>query len=161
MLRYNINNAVVSHGFILVGNFQNLVDLNEFTSPQSESNSKTGNLSYQLTFPKKTFGANVNVNYTVADVAFGKNVFYGPTIGVNKGLDKGKLGLSSSLSYQMQRNNNKDAGTIFNANINGSYRIGKRDAANLSLNYLKSNSKDVTLPSFDELRSNLSLVHSF
>jgi hypothetical protein len=161
MLRYNINNESITHGFVLVGNLQSLVDLNEITSPNSKSNSKTANLSYQFGLPKKSFGVSTNINYTVADVAFGRSIFYGPTLGVSQALDKGNLGLNASVSYQLQRNNNIDAGNIFNVNFNSSYRLGKRNAANLTLNYLKSNSRDVTLPSFNEFRSNFGLTHSF
>ncbi|WP_316837148.1 hypothetical protein [Pedobacter nutrimenti] len=161
ILRYSINNEDMVHGFILVGNLQSLVDLNELTKPNSKSNSRTVNFSYQLDLPKKSFGVNANVNYTVAEVSFGKTIFYGPTIGVNQTLDKGKLGLNAALSYQLQRNNRIDAGNIINLNLNGSYQIGKRDAANVALSYLKSNSKDSTLPSFNEIRSNLGIVHSF
>ncbi|MEO7215711.1 hypothetical protein [Mucilaginibacter sp.] len=159
ILRYNVNGETITHGFVLVGNLQSLVDLNSFTAPNSKSNSKTGNFSYQLSFPKKAFGINANMNYTIADVAFGRTIFYGPTLGLNK--TEGRFGFSGSVSYQLQRNNNIDAGNIFNTNATTSYRFGKRDAANLTLNYLKSNSNDVTLPSFNEVRTNLGLVHSF
>jgi hypothetical protein len=161
MLRYNINDESISHGFVLVGNLQSLVDLNEITKPNSKSNSKMANLSYQFGLPKKAFGVNANLSYTVAEVTFGKTIFYGPTLGLSQAVDKGNLGLNASVSYQLQRNNDIDAGNIFNINFNSSYRLGKRNAANLSLNYLKSNSKDVTLPSFNEFRSNLGLTHSF
>ncbi len=161
MFRYNINGETITHGFVLAANLQSLVDLNEFTKPNSKSNSRMANLSYQFGLPKKSFSASVNVSYTVAEVAFGKTIFYGPTLGLIQSMDKGNLGLNASISYQLQRNNNLDAGNIFNVNFNGSYRLGKRNAANLSLGYLKSNSKDATLPSFNELRSNLGLTHSF
>lgn len=161
MLRYTVNSETVTHGFVLVANLQSLVDLNELTKPNSKSNSKTANLSYQLGLPKKSFGVNANVNYTVADVAFGRSIFYGPTLGLSQSMDKGNLALNASISYQLQRNNDTDAGNISNINFNGTYRLGKRNAANLSLSYLKSNSKDLTLPSFNEIRSNLGLTHSF
>lgn len=161
MFRYSINGEAITHSFVLVANLQSLVDLNEFTKPNSKSNSKMANLSYQFGLPKKSFSASANVNYTVAEVAFGKTIFYGPTLGLSQSMDKGNLGLNASISYQLQRNNNVDAGNIFNVNFNGSYRLGKRNAANLSLGYLKSNSKDATLPSFNEMRSNLGLTHSF
>jgi len=161
VFRYTINSETITHGFVLVANLQSLVDLNEFTKPNSKSNSKTANLSYQFGLPKKSFGVSANINYTVADVAFGRSIFYGPTLGLSQLVNKGNLGLNASISYQLQRNNDVDAGNIFNVNFNGSYRLGKRNAANLSLSYLKSNSKDATLPSFNEMRSNLGLTHSF
>ncbi len=161
VLRYSMNAENTTHGFVLVGNLQSLVDLNEFTAPNSKSDSKSLNFSYQLGMPKKSFGVNANFNYTIADVSFGRTVFYGPTLGLTQAVNKGKVGLNASASYQFQRNNDIDAGQIFNANFNGSYRVSKKDAINLTVMYLKSNSKDHTLPSFNEIRTNLGLVHSF
>ncbi len=161
VFRYTINSELASHGFVLVANLQSLVDLNEVTAPNSKSNSKSGNFSYQFGLPKKAFGVSINANYTVAEVAFGKTIFYGPTLGVNQNFKKGDIGLSAAASYQKQRNNDIDAGNILNINFNGSYRITKKDAANFSLIYLKSNSNDITLPSFNEMRTNFSLIHSF
>src|ERR1700749_613252 len=68
MLRYSLGDILVTHNFVLVGNIQSLVDLNHFTSGQDETNSKTGNLSYQLGFNKSTFSINANYSYTVADI---------------------------------------------------------------------------------------------
>ena len=161
MLRYSAITESLSQSLILVGNIQSLVDLNRFTSAQNKSNSKTANLSYQLGFPPHALGINANINYTIADVSFGRTVFYGPTLGIDKQFVNSKYGLNASVSYQQQQNNNMNAGNVWNGNLNGSYRISKRNAAGLSLNYLKSNSKDPTLPSFNELRSSLNLSHSF
>ncbi|RZL40540.1 MAG: hypothetical protein EOP00_26530, partial [Pedobacter sp.] len=76
MLRYNITSETISHGFVLVGNLQSLVDLNNFTKPNSKSDSKTANLSYQLDFIRHSFGLNTNMNYTVAEFFGGNTVFY-------------------------------------------------------------------------------------
>ncbi|MDR6785326.1 hypothetical protein ABIE26_004036 [Pedobacter africanus] len=161
MLRYSIADTLISHSFILVGNIQALVDLNKFTSAQSQSDSKMANLSYQLGFPRKGLNFNTSFNYTIADIYLGHTVFFGPSVGASKDLLEGKLGLNAMLSYQQQKNNGKDAGNILNGSFNGSFRFTKRNAANLSVNYLRSNSKDITLPSFNEIYSNLSLTHSF
>lgn len=161
MLRYSLSDSLVSHSFVVVGNIQSLQDLNPFTSAQSLSNSKTANFSYQLGFPKTGLNFSASLNYTVADIYLGHTVFFGPSIAAGKEFFDGKLGLNAALSYQQQKNNKIDAGSILNGNLNGSFRITKRNAANLSLNYLKSNSKDITLPSFNEIYSNLTLSHSF
>ena len=161
VLRYTLANEKLSHNFLLVGSVQSLVDLNHFTSLQNQSKSKTGNLSYQLGFNKAAFSINTTYNYTVADLSQLHTIIYGPTIGFSKQLDKGKLGLNAAFSYQQQQNNNKNAGNIFNGSFNGSYRFSARDAANITFIYLKSNSNDVTLPAFNEVRSSLNLSHSF
>ncbi|MCR8556235.1 hypothetical protein KXD93_01195 [Mucilaginibacter sp. BJC16-A38] len=161
MLRYSIPDTLISHNFILIGNIQSLVDLNHFTSGQNETNSKTANLAYQLAFNKSAFSINTNFSYTIADIVKIHTIIYGPSFGIGKQLDNGKLGLNASFTYQLQRNNSIDAGNVINGAVNGSYRFSKRDGVNLSLSYLKSNSKDVTLPSFNEFRSSLNLTHTF
>lgn len=161
VLRYSINKEAIAHGFILVGNLQSLVDLNNFTKPNSKSNSKMLNFSYQFGLPKKFFGINTNMNYTIAEMALGNSIFYGPTVGLNQTFAKSKLGLNAAMTYQWQRTNQLATGNILNLNLNTSYRISQRNAANLAVGYLKSNSNDVLMPSFNELRSNLGLVHTF
>jgi hypothetical protein len=161
MLRYSVSDERLSNNFILVGNLQSLIDLNRFTAAQNKTNSKTGNVSYQLGFLKSAFSINANYSYTVADVPLMHTIIYGPSVGVSKQLDKGKLNLSASLSYQQQKNNYKDAGTVLNGILNGSFRFTNRDAATLSFIYLKSNSKDITLPSFNEERTIFNLTHAF
>lgn len=161
MLRYSIQDTTTTHNFILSGNIQSLVDLNTFTSAKSLSNSKTANFSYQLSFPSNGLNFSTSVNYTVADIYLGHTVFFGPSISAGKSFFSGKLGLNAAISYQKQKNNSIDAGNILNGNLNGSFKINKRNGANLSLNFLKSNSKDISLPSFKEIYSNISLSHSF
>ncbi|MBK0384315.1 hypothetical protein I5M32_15210 [Pedobacter sp. SD-b] len=161
VLRFNINKEEISQGFILVGSLANLVDLNRFTSKQSQSNSKTANFSYQLNFPKRYLGINVNANYTVADFFGGNSTFYGPTLAINQSFFKGGLALGTSFSYQIQKSNHKKTGNIVSANFNSNYRIGKRDALSFNLIYLKSNSQTFLLPSFDEISTKLGIVHTF
>lgn len=161
VLRYTLSNEAVSHNFILVGNVQSLADLNHFTSAQSESNSKTANLTYQVNFNKSAFGLMGTFNYTLADIYLMHTVLYGPTAGINKALDNSRLSLNAAFSYQRQQNNYKNAGSVINGTLNGSYRLGQRNGASLSFIYLKSNSKDATLPSFHEIRSSLTFTHTF
>ncbi|OOQ59548.1 hypothetical protein [Mucilaginibacter pedocola] len=161
MLRYTMGPAEKQHSFILVANIQSLSDLNRFTSAQSLSNSKTANLNYNLSLSKQGLGLNAGINYTLADVYLMHTKFYGPSIGIDKQLLKSKLTLNSSFSYQQQKNNGINAGSLFNLTFNSGYRLSSRDAANLTLIYLKSNSKDATLPSFNEFRSQVNLTHSF
>lgn len=161
VFRYTVNSEQLSQSFVLVGNLQSLVDLNEYTKPNSQSNSKTANLSYQISFLKKLLNLNANINYTRAEVVTGNIIFYGPTIGASQSFLKGNLNLGASLSYQLQENNQVDIGRLLNGNLSTSYRLGKRNALNLSVNYLNNNSKDIMLPSFNELRTNFGMVHSF
>lgn len=162
VLRYNIISESISHGFVLMGNLQSLVDLNSYTRPNSQSNSKSANVSYQLDLPQKSFGINTNMNYTIAETASGNSVFYGPTVGVNQLFAKSKVSVNAAVTYQWQRANQSATGDIFNINLNTSYKISPKNSANLTVGYLKSHSADVLImPSFNELRTNISLVHSF
>ncbi|WEK21415.1 MAG: hypothetical protein P0Y49_09720 [Candidatus Pedobacter colombiensis] len=159
--RYGFGNASIPQSLVLTGNLQSLVDLNRKTAGQTETNSKTGNLSYQLALTKLAISFNAGFNYAVSDLLTMKSEIYGPTIGIDKQFLKGKALLNTALSYQQQKNNHIDAGNIFSGNVNGSYRISKRDALNLSLSYLKSNSPDNLTPTFDETRTNLNITHRF
>ncbi len=161
LLRYSLTDSVITHSFILVGTIQSLADLNHFTAGQDETNSKTVNLSYQLGFIKSAFNVNATYSYTVADIPTMHTVLSGPSFTLSKQVDKGKIGLNATTSFQFQHNNGKDAGTVMNLALNGSYRIGARDGLNLMVSYLKSNSTDATLPSFSEIMSMLNLTHSF
>ena len=161
LLRYSINGTVTSHTFLLVGNLQSLSDLNRFTSSQSASNSKTANLTYQLGFNKTGMGLLGTLNYTVADFYLMHTQLFGPTIGLNQQFDKGKIGLNAAVSFQQQHNNNIYAGSVMNGSINGNFRFTKRDAAGLTGIYLKSNTKDASLPSFHEFRTSFNLTHTF
>jgi len=161
LARYSVGNDHITHNFVLVTSIQSLVDLNHFTAGQDETNSTTGNFSYQLGFTKSAFSISAIYSYTVADIVGMHTIIAGPSIGLSKQLNDSKIGLNASFSFQQQQNNNKDAGTVFGATLNGSYRFSKRDGANIMFNYLKSNSKDITLPSFFEVRSSLNLTHSF
>jgi len=161
VLRYTMSADSLSHNFMLMGNVQALVDLNHFTAAQNKTNSKTANLSYQLGFVKTGFNINAGYSYTVADLPLMHTVLTGPSLGVNQLFDKGRLNLSANLSYQQQQNNSKNAGTVVNGALNGSYRLSKRDALNFSFMYLKSNSKDLTLPSFNEERTIFNITHAF
>ena len=161
LIRYMLGDSLISHNFILSGNLQSLVDLNHFTSGQSQSNSKSANLSYSLGFGKSGLSINSNLNYTVAQISTMHTRLFGPSIGISQQLDKNRLMLNANIAYQQQHNDDKDAGNVINAYLNGSYRLGKRDGITTTISYLKSNSKDATLPSFSELRSSLSLTHTF
>ncbi len=161
LLRYTAGDSLITHNIILIGNIQSLVDLNRFTANQTQSNSKTANLSYQLGFNRAMFSINANLNYTVADLVSMKTIIYGPSIGVNKQFAKGRADIAASFTYQQQRNNSINAGNVMSGSLNGSYRFTSRDDANISVSYLKSNSKDTTLPSFNEMRSSLNLTHTF
>jgi len=161
VLRYTLSSESISHGFVLTGSLQSLVDLNTYTKPASQSNSKSVNISYQLDLPQKSFGMNTTMNYTIAEMASGNSVFYGPTIGINQLLVKTKMGVNTMLSYQRQRTDGSFTGNIIHLNLNTSYKISSKNAANLTLGYLRSHSADILMPSFNELRSNIGLVHSF
>ena len=161
LLRYTITDTLITQNIALIGSVQSVVDLNRFTSARGQTNSKTANLSYQVGFNKQAFTVNANFSYTVANIVVMKTILYGPSVGVGKQLDGGKLDFNVSLAYQLQHNNGLDAGNIINSTLSSQYRFSKNNAASIMTTYLRSNSKDVTLPSFNEIRSSFNLIHTF
>ncbi len=161
MLRFTLGGEKISHNFVLTGNYQALVDLNSTTAAQTQTNSKTGNLSYQLGFNNAGLDLSLIYNYTVADAALFNTVIRGPSIGLDKQLFKSKLSLSSYLSYQLQNNNNTTSGHFISSSFTGNYKLSKRNGINMTLNYLKSTSGDISNPAFNEFTTNLIYTYTF
>lgn len=161
LLRYTISDTLITQNIALIGSVQSVVDLNRFTSGQNQTNSKTANVSYQVSFNKHAFNINTNFSYTVANIVVMRTILYGPSVGADKQLDGGKLDFNVSLAYQLQHNNGLNAGDVINGTLSSQYRISKNNAASIMIMYLRSNSKDVTLPSFNEIRSSFNLIHTF
>ncbi|ASU32557.1 hypothetical protein [Mucilaginibacter xinganensis] len=161
LLRYTISDTLITQNIALIGSVQSVVDLNRFTSGQNQTNSKTANVSYQVSFNKHAFNINTNFSYTVANIVVMRTILYGPSVGAGKQLDGGKLDFNVSLAYQLQHNNGLNAGDVINGTLSSQYRISKNNAASIMIMYLRSNSKDVTLPSFNEIRSSFNLIHTF
>lgn len=162
MARLTLGDERLSHNLVLVGNYQTLVDLNKFTAGNSETNSKTGNLSYQLGLLKQGLSVSAMYNYTVADAPSVHTVIHGPSVGVDKQLLESKLFLNTNWSYQLQSNNDMKAGHFISGSFTSSYRISKRNAINATLNYLQSVSDNVAdAPSFREFRTNFTYAYTF
>jgi len=161
MLRFSLGGEKITHSIVITGNYQALVDLNNKTAAQSETNSKTGNISYQLGFNNAGLDLSAIYNYTVADAALFNTVIQGPSIGLDKQLFKSKLLLSSYVSYQLQDNNNATSGHFVSSSFTGSYKLSRRNGVNVSLNYLKSTSGDITNPAFNEFTTHLIYTYTF
>jgi len=161
MLRFSLGGEKITHNIVLTGNYQALVDLNNKTASQSETNSNTANISYQLGFTNTGLNLSTIYNYTVADAAAMHTVIHGPSFGLDKQLLKTKLLLSSYFSYQLQHNGGISAGHFISLSFTGSYKITKRHGINASVNYLKSVSDGVENPAFNELTTNLIYTYTF
>lgn len=162
MLRYTLANEQLQQSFILVGNYQALVDLNKSTAGGTETNSKTGNLSWQGAFLKSGFNVSASYNYTVADAPFLHAVIHGPSVGLDKQLWQSRITLNTNWSYQLQTNNDTKAGRYISGTFTGSVRVSKRNALNATLGYLQSISDDEQQsPSFKEFRTNFTYAYTF
>ncbi|BAV10034.1 hypothetical protein SAMN05421788_1011464 [Filimonas lacunae] len=162
MARFSFNSDQLTQNIILVANYQAMVDLNSFTAANSETNSKTGNLSYQVGFVKPGVNVSAVYNYTVADAPSVHTVIHGPSLGLDKQLWQSKLLLNTNWSYQLQSTNSVKAGHYISGSFTGSVRVSKRNSVNATLTYLRSASEDETLnPSFSEFRTNFTYAYTF
>lgn len=162
MFRLSFNNEQLSQSFILVANYQALVDLNKSTAGGTETNSKTGNLSWQGGLLKWGLNISASYNYTVADAPMLHSVIQGPSLGLDKQLWQSRVTLNTNWSYQLQTNNDIKAGKYLSGSFTGSVRVSKRNAVNATLGYLQSISDDVSQsPSFKEFRTNFTYAYTF
>lgn len=161
MLRFSLGGEKITHNFVITANYQALVDLNGKTASQSETNSNTANISYQLGLTDAGLNLSTIYNYTVADAALLHTIIQGPSVGVDKQLLKSKLSLSSYFSYQLQSSGGIKSGHFVSWSFTGSYKISKRNGVNASLNYLKSVSDGTENPAFNELTTNLIYTYTF
>ncbi|MCF2500110.1 hypothetical protein [Dyadobacter chenhuakuii] len=165
-VRYSIFDKDFSHIFTLTGSHQQLSDLNDNTSVQTENNSQNANLGYFLQASQSGFGANLMLSYTQTSLpqtfpgtTDQKVKFYGPTLGTNYSFLKKKLNTSLNFSYLFNKQFG-ETGKVLTASLNAGYQLAKRQSLNIMFNYLNSNT-GIQTEKFNELRGNIGYGISF
>ncbi|WP_439558607.1 hypothetical protein [Dyadobacter sp.] len=164
--RYSIFNKDLSHVFTFTVAHQQLSDLNEATSNQTENNNQNLNLSYFFQQNQSAFGANLMLSYTQTSLpallpADGnqKVKFYGPTLGTNYVFLKKKLTTSANFSYLINQQLGQ-TGKVLTASANAGYQLARKQSLSLMFNYLNSNT-GIQTEKFNEFRGNIGYGISF
>ena len=163
--RYSIFNEDVSHILTLTASHQQLSDLNDATSAQTENDNQNINLGYFLQQNRSGFGLNLMLSYTQTSMPVtipateSKVKFYGPTLGTNYSFFKRKLTTSANASYLINQQLG-ETGKVMTISANAGYQLSKKQSISLMLNYLNSNT-GIQSEKFNEFRGNIGYGISF
>lgn len=163
--RYSVFNDDLSHILTLTASHQQLSDLNNATSAQTENNNQNLNLGYFLQQNRSGFGVNLMLSYTqtslpVTDPPTDTKVrYYGPTLGTNYAFFKKKLNTSANASYLINQQYGQ-TGKVMTISANAGYQLSKKQSLSLMLNYLNSNT-GLQSEKFNEFRGNIGYGISF
>lgn len=163
--RYSVFNDDLSHILTLTASHQQLSDLNNATSAQTENNNQNLNLGYFLQQNRSGFGVNLMLSYTqtslpVTDPPTDTKVrYYGPTLGTNYAFFKKKLNTSANASYLINQQYGQ-TGKVMTISANAGYQLSKKQSISLMLNYLNSNT-GLQSEKFNEFRGNIGYGISF
>lgn len=156
----NVNERFVS-SFIIMTNYNQFEDENQYTKEFTESSSVIGNASYNFSIVKT--GTSFNISYNVSNFSNNFNdVFsHGPVAGVSMQFLEKKLTTGINLNYQNRRVGEESDGGIFQASMRFSYRIKKKHTFNLDGFYTKNNSGNVSSFTYNEQRLSLRYGYTF
>ncbi len=156
----NVNERIVS-SFIIMTNYNEFNDQNQYTQDFTESSSVVGNASYNFSIVKSGTSFNVSYNVTNFKNSFNDVFSHGPVAGFSmQFLDK-KLTTAMNLNYQKRRIDAVGDGGIFQGSLRFSYRINKKHNFNLEGFYTKNNSGNVSSFSYNEQRLSLRYGYIF
>jgi len=156
----NVNERIVS-SFIIMTNYNEFNDQNQYTQDFTESSSVVGNASYNFSIVKT--GTSFNVSYNVTNFKNNfSNVFsHGPVAGVSMQFLEKKLTAAVNLNYQKRRSDEVDDGGIFQGSLRFSYRIKDKHTFNLESFYTRNNSGNISSFTYNEQRISLRYGYTF
>ncbi len=156
----NVNERYVS-SFVLMANYSEMNDQNQYTREFTESNSVVGNLTYNFSLVKTGTSFNASYNYTKFDNNFNGVVTHGPVTGISKRFLNNKLTTSFNMNYQKRSVDGSDDGGIFQSSLRFSYTIKKKHSINIEGYYTKNNSNNVSSFTYNEQRLSLRYGYVF
>ncbi|MCC9063562.1 hypothetical protein [Flavobacterium piscisymbiosum] len=115
-------------------------------------------IAYSIGYPERDLSFNGSLNNTYGKTDSGKNLIFGPTIGVSKLFFDKKLTTNASTSYNTSYNDGQKQNDIVNIRLNGSYIYLQKHNFNLGVISLFSNS---TGRKNNDLTATLTYAYSF
>ncbi|MEI7662703.1 MAG: hypothetical protein WCK34_10910 [Bacteroidota bacterium] len=154
-------NKVMSHMFLVVYNLANFTDKNKVTAGMTKFTSQTTQLNYILGLLKHQWSFTFGALYLSLDSKMAGSKSFGGNFGVGKSLFSGSLSLNWNNSL-VSNDNGGTAGTTFNSNFSGNYRIRNHHNFRISIFYTKNSSSKVRVnPAFTEFKGDLGYVFTF
>lgn len=156
----SMNERFVS-SFVLMANYSEMNDQNQYTREFTESNSMVGNFTYNFSLVKTGTSFNASYNYTKFDNNFNSVIIHGPVAGISKRFLDNKLTTSFNINYQKRAVDEADDGGIFQSSLRFSYTIKKKHSINIEGYYTKNNSNNVSSFTYNEQRLSLRYGYVF
>lgn len=160
-VRFTGVNDRFTSSLIIMANYNDLSDQNQYTQEFTESNSVVGNVTYNFSFVESGLTFNISYNATQFNNNLNKVFTHGPNAGISKRFLDKKLNTSLNLNYQKRTNNSEDDGGIFQGSIRFSYKIKKKHTLNLEGYYTRNSSGNVSSYAFNEQRLSLKYGYVF
>ena len=142
-------------------NYTTLDDRNKTTSDMVDTDTYMAMLLYNFGLPALRLNISAGANYTSMTNKNFKNVMVGGNLNLSKTFLSDKLSLNWSNNI-MSNKINDDSGLIINSALNGAYRFHPKHL--LSLNFSLINNRfanEAAVPSYDEIRGDISYVFTF
>ena len=161
MPRFTKATPTASHMVMLNLNYTTLDDRNKTTSDMVDTDTYMAMLLYNFGLPVLRLNISAGANYTSMMNKNFKNVLVGGNLNLSKTFLSDKLSLNWSNNI-MSNKINDDSGLIINSALNGAYRFHPKHL--LSLNFSLINNRfanEAAIPSYDEIRGDISYVFTF
>ena len=161
MPRFTKATPTASHMVMLNLNYTTLDDRNKTTSDMVDTDTYMAMLLYNFGLPALRLNISAGANYTSMTNKNFKNVMVGGNLNLSKTFLSDKLSLNWSNNI-MSNKINDDSGLIINSALNGAFRFHPKHL--LSLNFSLINNRfanEAAVPSYDEIRGDISYVFTF
>ena len=161
MPRFTKATPTASHMVMLNLNYTTLDDRNKTTSDMVDTDTYMAMLLYNFGLPVLRLNISAGANYTSMTNKNFENVMIGGNLNLSKTFLSDKLSLNWSNNI-MSNKINDDSGLIINSALNGAYRFHPKHL--LSLNFSLINNRfanEAAVPSYDEIRGDISYVFTF
>ena len=161
MPRFTKATPTASHMVMLNLNYTTLDDRNKTTSDMVDTDTYMAMLLYNFGLPVLRLNISAGANYTSMMNKNFKNVLVGGNLNLSKTFLSDKLSLNWTNNI-MSNKINDDSGLIINSALNGAYRFHPKHL--LSLNFSLINNRfanEAAIPSYDEIRGDISYVFTF
>lgn len=148
--RYTFKSKTRISNILLLAMYQQLTDLNIFTSAAQENNSKIANLSYSTSPLQKGFGYTTSL--TLSD--FFQNGFdytlMGGSVSGNYNLKDNRLQTNAMTSYQLNSSSGKVNGGVFNVSLGLMTTLKKKHQLSLRATWLNSSNEAIAQQNYQE-----------
>ena len=161
MPRYIKLSETTSQMVMLNLNWMKLDDKNKLTQDQANTDTYIAMLMYNIGLLRLKLNISAGLNYTEMDNKNYNNKLVGGTLNLAKTFLQDKLSLNWNNNFMLNKINNEN-GTVFNTGLNANYSFMRNHAVALNLNIINNSfGGSVIVPSFNEIRGDISYVYSF